>query len=159
MDIGKLRTYFDRATVVFLAWTFLVGVGAYLALPGKIVTRFDDSGRPSAYGGKESLLIEPAVAIALYFLLEWVSKRPIEQMNLPVKLTPQNRWTMQRLVGTFVSYARLCTVAIFAWIAWVAVAAASGHLVGSFLLVAWLIVLALVAGFIVFFREARKSAE
>ena len=157
--LAQLRKIFDRATIVLLVWTCLVGVGAFVALPGKIATKFDAGGHPIAYGGKGSLLIEPIMALVIFFLIDWISKRPVDEMNLPVKITPANRWTMQRLVLTFLSYTKVCVVALFAWIAWVAVSSAAGYLPSAFLLVSWFIGLALIAGLVFFIRESRKTTE
>jgi uncharacterized membrane protein len=155
-----MKRTFDRAALVVLVSSFALVAFAYYQLPPTIPIHFDYLGNPSAYGPKATLWLEPLLALLLYAFLGFISRLPLESMNLPVAVTDANREALQEIVLVFLSFTRLCIVTIFACIALATIASASsGSLSPWFLSSIVLLVVALFAGLIAFVVAARKTAQ
>jgi uncharacterized membrane protein len=69
----------------------LAGLGYVLAvwsgLPDRVPTHFTLSGKPDGWGGKNTLLLLPLIAVVMYGLLTILARFP-RMFNYPVKPTP-----------------------------------------------------------------------
>ena len=58
-----------------------------------------------------------AIMLVAYVGLSLVARLPLRVMNLPVKVTDENKARIQPIVQTMLAWQKACCVAVFAWIA------------------------------------------
>ncbi|MGA3136867.1 MAG: DUF1648 domain-containing protein [Terracidiphilus sp.] len=92
-------------------------------LPARIPTHFDAAGNPNGWGSPSSLLLLPALALAIYLLITVVSQFP-SAFNYPVRVTPENRPRLEALTLQMIAWLKTETICLFAWIQWVIVESA-----------------------------------
>ena len=86
-------------------------------LPDRIPTHFDAAGNPNGWGSPSSLLLLPAVALAIYLSITLVSRFP-SAFNYPVRVTPENHARLEALALGMVSWLKMEMVCLFTWIQW-----------------------------------------
>lgn len=98
-----------------LSWVLLLLLWAYAiysisGLPDRIPIHFNFAGEADSYGSKLTLWMLPVIASILVGLMTVVKKHP-EYLNIPVKLTDENRARQQDLALGLLS-AVACAVPI-----------------------------------------------
>ncbi len=106
---------FRRATDL-LAGAMILGYAAFLALrwesfPETVPSHFNAAGQPDAWGSRNTLLIEVAVAAGL-FLLFFLAERHPAAWSFPVKVTEENRERLYRAAGRMLGLCKVLTVAL-----------------------------------------------
>ncbi|MGP8174276.1 MAG: DUF1648 domain-containing protein [Terracidiphilus sp.] len=108
------------AVLFWITWRAFYGPDP---LPARIPTHFDIAGNPNGWGSPSSLLLLPAVALAIYLGMTVVSKFP-SAFNYPVRVTPENRPRLQALTLQMIAWLKTEMICLFAWIQWAIVASA-----------------------------------
>ncbi len=88
------------AVLFWITWRAFYGPDP---LPARIPTHFDIAGNPNGWGSPSSLLLLPAVALAIYLGMTVVSKFP-SAFNYPVRVTPENRPRLQALTLQMIAW-------------------------------------------------------
>jgi uncharacterized membrane protein len=127
------RTQLEKLLEVLTALGFIallaMTVWAYFALPAIIVTHYDISGRPNAYGDKGSLLIVPIIFSCLVVLMTlvmiFVSRYP-HLYNFPWPITAENAPRQYALARLFLHWLTLEIVCLLCSLQWIFIQAAQG---------------------------------
>jgi uncharacterized membrane protein len=113
-----LRRGLDVLTVIVAIATIVYTALAIPSLPPTIATHFGPSGRPDAYGSRETLWLAGGCILPVVALLWLVSRIPLESMNTGVRVTAENRSrvasAMQQMLGSVALYVALTGF----WIVW-----------------------------------------
>ena len=83
----KKTTNIISIVLILLYIAFMI-IG-WKSFPEKVPTHFGRNGVADSYGGRSSLLIEPAVMLGLFLLLAIVENFP-RLWNIPVEVTEDN---------------------------------------------------------------------
>jgi uncharacterized membrane protein len=113
-----MRKLLEAISLGALAALFFVTGRAFYGsapLPDRIPTHFDLAGQPNGWGSPSSLLLLPAVALALYLIITLASLFP-SAFNFPVRVTTENRARLQALALQMVSWLKAETICMFVWI-------------------------------------------
>lgn len=86
-------------------------------LPERIPTHYNFAGKPDAYGSKTTLLFLPLIGAGLFILLTVVGLNP-QSMNLPVKVTEENRELVYTQAIRFIHFLRLLIGILFGYLIW-----------------------------------------
>lgn len=86
-------------------------------LPDRIPTHFDAAGNPNGWGSASTLLLLPAVAVAIYLLISGIARLPA-LFNYPVEVTEENRARLEALTLQMLAWLKVELVCLFAWIQW-----------------------------------------
>ena len=81
--------------VLILLYIAFMMIG-WKSFPEKVPTHFGMNGVADSYGGRSSLLIEPAVMLGLFLLLAIVENFP-RLWNIPVEVTEDNAAEIERI--------------------------------------------------------------
>jgi uncharacterized membrane protein len=126
-----VRTIGEVLAALFLAATCVVGAHAALVLPATIATHFSGRGA-DGYGSKLTVLLLPIIGVFLYATIAWVSRMPLERMNLPTHVTPENAGRVRPAVMTLLAWTKATMTGTFAWLELMIVAGARGSLPSMF---------------------------
>jgi uncharacterized membrane protein len=94
--------------LVFQHWQFL---------PERIPTHYNFAGVPDAHGSKTTLLFLPLIGAGLFVMLTVVGLNP-QSMNLPVKVTEENRELVYAQAVRFIHFLRLLIGVLFGYLIW-----------------------------------------
>ena len=97
----------------------------YSHLPASIPTHFNGSGKADDYGGKESFLILPGVALFIYILLTLISRVP-HTFNFTVKITPANALRQYTLATRMIRVLKTVITWLFWYISYTTIQVARG---------------------------------
>ena len=86
-------------------------------LPERIPTHYNITGEPDAYGAKTTLLFLPLIGVGLFVMLSVVALNP-QNMNLPVKVTEENRELVYAQAVRFIHFLRLLIGFLFGYLIW-----------------------------------------
>lgn len=100
------------ALMAWVSWAALAGPDR---LPGRIPIHFDLAGHTDGWGSPTTLLLFPAVAVAIYLTFTLVSRYP-SAFNYPVTVTPENRGRLLAVALDMVLWLKTEMVCLFAWI-------------------------------------------
>ncbi len=104
LDILSLLLLLGMFLFLFLYWN---------RIPEKIATHYNFRGQADGFGGKNTLLLLPVLAILLYLLLMFVSRIP-SAWNLPVRITPFNKHWVYQNVKSLLSTMKFCIMLTYA---------------------------------------------
>jgi uncharacterized membrane protein len=93
------------------------------SLPARIPTHFNAAGNPNGWGSPSSLLLLPALALAIYLLITVVSQFP-SAFHYPVLVTAGNRPRLEALTLQMIAWLKTEMICLFAWIQWAIVESA-----------------------------------
>ena len=105
------------AALAVLFWVTYRAFNGPDRLPARIPTHFDLAGQPNGWGSPSSLLLLPAVALAIYLSITLVSRFP-SAFNYPVRVTPENHAQLEALALGMVAWLKVELVCLFTWIQW-----------------------------------------
>ena len=88
-EMGPVDWLLEAVALAGLLFFIGYTIFKYPNLPGTIPTHFNGSGHPDEFGGKDSFLILPGVAVFVYGLLTLINLIPY-RFNFTVKITPAN---------------------------------------------------------------------
>jgi len=108
-DADKL---IDIVCITILAAAFVYISLNYSALPDRIPTHFDGSGKPDGWGTKESVWLLPALGSLLYLGLRLLYRIP-HNFNYLVKITAENAEKQYSLAVKMIRYLNLGIALIF----------------------------------------------
>jgi len=100
------------AALALLCWITGRALYGSQPLPNRIPIHFDLSGQPNGWGPPSTLLLLPAVALALYLLITLVSQFP-SAFNYPVPVTAENRPRLQALALTMIAWIKAEMLCLF----------------------------------------------
>ncbi|WP_404454370.1 DUF1648 domain-containing protein [Virgibacillus necropolis] len=86
---SKKVSFINLLSVLVLLGTIIYIAIIYPSLPDRIPTHFNMAGEADGWGGKNSILIFPFIAIITYIPLYYVSKAP-HTFNYTVTITEEN---------------------------------------------------------------------
>ncbi|WP_373550614.1 DUF1648 domain-containing protein [Haliscomenobacter sp.] len=86
-------------------------------LPERLPTHYNFQGKPDAYGAKSSILFLPLLGVGIFVMTTVVAMYP-QSMNLPVKVTDENREQLYAKGTRFVHILRFLISVLFAYILW-----------------------------------------
>lgn len=115
------KTAFDYA--IGVTALLLLLLQAYLLmqywaeLPERLPTHYNFRGEPDAYGSKASVLFLPLLGIGLFVMMTFVALNP-QSMNLPVKVTDENREQVYAQGVRFIHILRLLITILFTYLFW-----------------------------------------
>lgn len=125
------RTQFEKLlealTALGIITVLAMTVWGWLILPAIFPTHYGISGAPSAYGGKETLLIAPIISICLSVLLTFLSRYP-RLYNYPWRITAENAPRQYSLARLFLHWFALEIVWMFCGLQWIVIQEAQGPL-------------------------------
>jgi uncharacterized membrane protein len=155
-----LRRALDVLTLIVAVATIVYTALALPSLPPTIATHFGASGRPDAYGPRETLWLAGGCILPVVALLWLVSRIPLESMNTGVRVTPENRarvaTAMQQMLGSVALFVALTGF----WIVWTIVRSVkAGIWAGSVTELAILIAVPFVLIAIYYIQIFRGSSE
>ncbi len=119
----KLLETIGLSALALTAWITWQALHGPTPLPDRIATHFNAAGNPNGWGSPSALLVLPAAGLGVYLLLWWVGRSPGE-INLPVRITPQNRPRLEALATALLAALRTELACIFASIQWATIQAA-----------------------------------
>lgn len=86
-------------------------------LPERLPMHYNFRGEPDSYGSKSSILFLPLIGVSLFIMMTFVALNP-QSMNLPVKVTDENREQVYAQGVRFVHILRLLISVLFAYLFW-----------------------------------------
>lgn len=115
------KTAFDY-TIGGLAFLLILLQGYLLLqywsdLPERLPMHYNFRGEPDSYGSKLSILFLPLIGVGLFVMMTFVAMNP-QSMNLPVKVTDENREQVYAQGVRFVHVLRLLISVLFAYLLW-----------------------------------------
>ena len=126
-------------------------------LPETIPTHFTGSGHANEYGGKDSFLILPGVALFIYVLMTLINLVP-HKFNFTVKITPANALRQYAMATRMVRTLKVILIWVFWYISYSTIQVAKGTIPGLGLwFVPVLLGLTFVPIVIYFIMAAKKS--
>jgi uncharacterized membrane protein len=87
---------FERVSWLLVIALIVYTIAAVSALPDRIPIHFNFEGEADNYGSKQMLWMFPVIAATLVGLMSVVKRHP-EHLNIPVKITEENRERQQHL--------------------------------------------------------------
>ena len=102
------------ATLVGVTWSAVHGANA---LPQRIATHFDASGKPNAWGSPGSLWLLPAIGCGLYLLITLVSLFP-SAFNFPMRVPAAKRARLEALTLQMLAWVKTELACLFLYIQW-----------------------------------------
>lgn len=115
------KTAFDYA--IGLLALLLLGLQVYLIiqywadLPERLPTHYNFRGEPDDYGSKTSILSLPLIGLGLFVMMTFVALNP-QSMNMPVRVTDENREQVYAKGVRFVHILRFLISFLFAYLLW-----------------------------------------
>lgn len=86
-------------------------------LPERLPMHYNFRGEPDSYGSKASILFLPLIGVALFVMMTFVALNP-QSMNLPVKVTDENREQVYAQGVRFVHILRFLITCLFTYLLW-----------------------------------------
>ena len=115
------KTAFDYLigflALALLLCQILLPVWYWDQLPERLPVHYGFNGEADRFGSKMSLLLLPVVGLGIFILLTVVGRNP-QAMNLPVRVTDENRERVYRAGIQFIYILRVVTAALFAYLIW-----------------------------------------
>ncbi len=125
---SRLEIVLEALALVTLVAMFAV-VGSSLGdLPERIPTHFSFSGRPDAWGGKDSIWILPGLGVLVYGFLSFSRGRP-EWMNVPFSLDKYNPDVLV-ILNQFLLVTKASVILVLGVLCWRSVEVAAGRAAG-----------------------------
>jgi len=112
-----------------VVWMVGLAIFSYSALPAVIPTHFGLGGEPDGWGPRWTILVLPAVGLALYLLLTLLGRIP-HRLNYPWKITEANAARQYRLVRIFLTGLKTELVLSFCYIKVAAIRVTMGNASG-----------------------------
>jgi uncharacterized membrane protein len=114
-------------TVALTGLAFFLGYALFKFphLPDSIPTHFNGMGKADEYGGKDSFLVLPGVAVCIYLLLTMINLVPYT-FNFMVKITPANALRQYTLATRMIRALKSVLVWMFWYISYATVQVAGG---------------------------------
>lgn len=115
------KTAFDYA--IGLVALLLLVLQVYLIiqywpdLPERLPTHYNFRGEPDDYGSKTSILFLPLIGLGLFVMMTFVALNP-HTMNMPVRVTDENREQVYAQGVRFVHILRFLISFLFAYLLW-----------------------------------------
>lgn len=137
------------ALVTLVAMFFVVG-NSWADLPGRIPVHFSFSGRPNAWGGKDSMWLLPGLGVLVYGFLSFSRGRP-EWMNVPFSLDKYNPEVLA-ILNQFLVVTKASVMVVLGVLCWRSVEVAAGRAAGlgiEFLLFTMVLVFAPMIAYLV----------
>lgn len=100
---------------IALAATLVLPLAMLRTMPDIIPSHFDGHGNVDGYSTKNTILILPAVAAFVFFLLHMAGKHP-DKLNYPVAITEQNAEKQYRLATRVLRTMKLSVCLLFLFI-------------------------------------------
>lgn len=119
----KIAEAIGLAAIIFQLWITRDALYGPNPLPATIPTHFGLDGQPNGWGSSSMLFLLPVISLGTYLLMTVVGLFPVK-MNLPVKITEENRPRLQAIARTMVAWIKVEMVSLFAWIQWSIIQAA-----------------------------------
>jgi uncharacterized membrane protein len=117
--IGIRLTRFDQLletiSVVLLVLIWALVLYSYPRLPGIIPIHYDAAGEVNGYGSKNTILIFPFLALAVYILLTRLNKYP-HVFNYMNKITEENAERQYTMATRMIRYLKLIVLLTLAFI-------------------------------------------
>jgi hypothetical protein len=95
-------------------------------LPARLPAHYDFAGRPDAWGGKDTLLILPAVSL-FFFVMFLILERFPRIYNYPVIITQANAARQYRLARGLLAWLDFAIIWFFTYIEWRTILIAAGQ--------------------------------
>lgn len=100
-----------------LAGTVVFLIVFWPSIPDTIPKHYNFAGEPDRWGGKESLIFLFAVEAGIYLLIS-VTERFPSIWNTGVKVTPENRERVYRILKYMIKSIKLMVTIIFTYLIW-----------------------------------------
>lgn len=100
---------------IALAATLLLPLAMLQTMPDVIPSHFNGQGKVDGYSAKETILILPAIAAFVFFLLHMAGKHP-DKLNYPVAVTEQNAEKQYRSATRVLRTLKLSVCVLFLFI-------------------------------------------
>ncbi len=107
----------EAAAILMLLALWCIVIFGYLNLPETIPIHFNGAGEPDGYGGKGTLILMPAIATVMYFVLTLVNRNP-HSFNYPVTITEENAEKQYRIATRMIRTVKLSVMVLFCAIEW-----------------------------------------
>ena len=153
--LGDVRTVLEALAILGLAVTVLLPLVYWNDLPARAPVHFGASGKPDAWGGKNTLLFLPGLAVVMYLIIVVCSH--YGKVNLPFKVRAERLPVQRELALGLVRWIKAEVMLIFALCEYASIQTARGRAEG---LGAWFLptLLAVVMGTIaVYFWMAWRA--
>ena len=126
-DLQRTSVDVGLEVLALLVLVVLLGMAGfnYMRLPDRIPSHFGFNGKPDAFGGRENLLIMPAVAVFLYTLLTVLAMFP-HVFNYPFPITEENARMQYSNARQMISALKVEMLVTFAYISWASIGTAMG---------------------------------
>jgi hypothetical protein len=105
----------DFITVIILTLAVVVLLLNYSGIPGTVAVHFEIDGTPDSFAGRWAAWIPIAIAIAIAVGLTLLRIHP-EKLNIPIKISDENREDAFAMVQLLLSIINLEVVALFSFI-------------------------------------------
>jgi Protein of unknown function (DUF1648) len=151
-----LETLLEVLVAIGIIAIIAITVWGWLTLPVSIITHYGLSDTPNAYGGKESLLIVPIIAVCVAVLLTFLSRYP-HLSNYPWPITAENaprQYSLTRLLQLWIAFEM---VWILCGMEWILIQAAQGSPPNSLLLLIPAMLLTFIVTIILYYRAAVRA--
>lgn len=126
---SPFQAFLEIAALVGLVLSFLTLLRSLPALPASIPIHFGLSGKPDAWGDRQTLWLFPGLNVVLYLAVTITSQFP-HTFNYPVAITPENAFKQYQIAFNLLLWLKLEIIWLFAFIEWkmiqVAVGASQG---------------------------------
>ena len=112
MKTKTIRRVTGVIALVLMAGYLVFFIWMWPKLPETVPIHFNALGEADAFGGKNSLLIEPVIMIAMFILVSAVERFP-SAWNFPVKITPENHKRQIRIGMGMLGALKILIVGLF----------------------------------------------
>lgn len=130
VPFSPLEVILEVMALVGVLFSILFVALSWPDMPPTIPTHFGASGRADAWGGRETLFILPAIAMALVYIPMTILSRFPHLFNYPWSITEANAARQYHLARVLLAFMKAETVWLFAYIEWQTIQVALGKAEG-----------------------------
>lgn len=116
MPFTKTQKLLEILSLIVMVSCIIYICTSWSTLPDTLPSHFNALGQPDDWSSKGTVLVGPIIAFALYALLTGCMFLPIEWMNSPIEITPENKLYIHKVLRDMLSFLKLAIVLIFSYI-------------------------------------------
>jgi uncharacterized membrane protein len=105
-------------SVVFLVGLIALTVSSMVSLPDRFPTHFGASGLPDKYGGKDSFLLLPILAVIFYIAFTLLERFPWAFNYADIEITEENAVYLYKSGRQILEWMKLIIITIFLYLQW-----------------------------------------
>lgn len=156
IPLSQMELFLEIAAAMGILFSLTILIRSWNMLPDIVPTHFGISGTPDAWGGKNSLLLLPAVSGGLYLLLTILGRFP-GIYNYPVTITETNYLIQYYLARSLLAWIKTEIIWMFVWLNWLTIQTALGNQAGLGWAAMPVILIVITVTIVAYFQQAFQA--